>query len=100
MQLTSLSFAGLPVGAADVPRIPEHCVQYALILLWPKLLSFTSPDKYQMAEKPKDYDEKANGGKEWEPPSAVKLDKGERHSMSIAKAGVRPSTHLFVGWLL
>lgn len=59
---------------ADVPRIPEHCVQYAMILLWPRLAEFTSPDKYKMAEKPKDYDEKKEG-KEWEPPSAIKLDK-------------------------
>ncbi len=59
---------------ADVPRIPEHCVQYAMILLWPKLIEFTSPEQYKMAEKPADYDEKKEG-KEWEPPSGVKLDK-------------------------
>jgi len=58
---------------ADVPRIPEHCIQYALILLWPKLLSLNSPEDFKMAEKPKDWDEK----KEWEPPSAVKLDKDD-----------------------
>jgi len=61
---------------ADVPRIPEHCIQWALITQWPLLESFTSVTEYKMGERKDEKDEKKmdTGG--------VQLDKDNVNHMT------------------
>eukprot|EP00466_Bigelowiella_natans_P006100 jgi/Bigna1/90648/estExt_fgenesh1_pg.C_750076 len=37
----------------NTPRIAEHCIAYALILLWPRLKSLKSHKEYEMVQKKK-----------------------------------------------
>jgi len=64
---------------ADVPRIPEHCVQYVMILVWPRLKTLDTVDKFELFEKPKDWDDSKGM---WEPPGLIKLDKDDPLHMS------------------
>jgi ubiquitin-activating enzyme E1 C len=32
------------------PRIPEHCIQYALLFRWPNLMAIESPEEYKLFE--------------------------------------------------
>lgn len=41
----------------NVPRIPEHCIAYALKMLWPRLVSFSSAKEYVLGEKSSGDDE-------------------------------------------
>jgi len=63
---------------ADVPRIPEHCIQYALLMQWPYLLELKAVDNFKLADRPKEKE----GEKLPEPPNAVKLDKDDILHMS------------------
>ena len=53
----------------NVPRLPEHCIVYALKVEWPLLLSFASPTEYSLYER-------KDAGDEFVP-SAVSLDKDD-----------------------
>merc|ERR1719445_2386519 len=42
----------------NVPRLPEHCIIYALKVNWPRLISFQSPTEYEEAAPAEGEDEK------------------------------------------
>lgn len=58
---------------ANIPRIPEHCIAWALYLRWPLLCEFNSVDDYKLYEA-KDPDDKN--------PDPVKLDKDDEVHLS------------------
>jgi len=58
---------------ANVPRIPEHCIMFALQIQWPLLTSFKSVDEYSMTDS---RDEKKD-----DKPS-VSLDKDDINHMT------------------
>ena len=58
----------------NIPRLPEHCILYALKVEWPLLQSFTSPTDYQLYER-------AHAGDEHSP-AAVSLDKDDAAHMT------------------
>jgi ubiquitin-activating enzyme E1 C len=58
----------------NVPRIPEHCIVYALKIQWPLLLEFQSAKQYKIYEKKDPSDEFI--------PSGVSLDKDDIHHMT------------------
>ena len=58
----------------NVPRLPEHCIVYALKVEWPLLLSFTSPTQFELYER-------KDGGDDYLP-SAVSLDKDDARHMT------------------
>jgi len=58
---------------ASVPRIPEHCISYAMKILWPLLEEFTTVSDYKMFVKKDEKDEA---------PAKVKLDKDNLDHMS------------------
>lgn len=58
----------------NIPRLPEHCILYALKVEWPMLQSFTSPTEYQMYERSHAGDDHA--------PGAVSLDKDDAAHMT------------------
>jgi len=61
----------------NVPRLPEHCIIYALKVNWPRLISFTSPTEFEekkVDEKEEEEEEELEGG--------VTLDKDNLEHMS------------------
>eukprot|EP01006_Ploeotia_vitrea_P023055 TRINITY_DN55503_c0_g1_i1.p1 TRINITY_DN55503_c0_g1~~TRINITY_DN55503_c0_g1_i1.p1 ORF type:complete len:455 (+),score=267.34 TRINITY_DN55503_c0_g1_i1:107-1366(+) len=58
---------------ANVPRIPQHCIQYVYEIMWPLLEEFNSVDDYKLYEQ-KDGDDYV--------PAKVKLDKDDAQHMS------------------
>jgi len=63
----------------NVPRLPEHCIIYALKVNWPRLISFNSPTDFEEAAPVEGEDEKEDlpSG-----PSGVTLDKDNLEHMS------------------
>jgi len=59
---------------ADVPRIPEHCIQYVLVIMWPLLEEFKSVDNFKLYEKKDKGDEFT--------PNGVRLDKDDVNHMT------------------
>jgi hypothetical protein len=52
MALTvALSSVDCSCTIRNVPRIPEHCIVYALKVEWPLLTSFTSVDDFVLSER-------------------------------------------------
>jgi ubiquitin-activating enzyme E1 C len=64
---------------ASKPRIPEHCIQYALIIEWPLLTEFKNADTFKMKEKPKESEIKEDNVKQV---GAVELDKDDIEHMT------------------
>ena len=58
----------------NIPRLPEHCILYALKVEWPMLQSFTSPSQYELYERTHAGDDHA--------PAAVSLDKDDAAHMT------------------
>ena len=58
----------------NVPRLPEHCIVYALKVEWPLLLSFRSPSDFELYER-------KDAGDDFLP-SAVSLDKDDARHMT------------------
>lgn len=89
----------------NVPRIPAHCIVYALKIEWPLLTSFTSVDEYEMADRPTEEPSAAGGpaaGDDEEMTASVPLDKDNVHHMTwlfnrasarAAKFGIRGVTY-------
>lgn len=61
----------------NVPRLPEHCIIYALKVNWPNLLTFTSPTDYTEREIKEDEEEEEGSS-----PEGVTLDKDNLEHMS------------------
>lgn len=63
----------------NVPRLPEHCIIYALKVNWPRLISFNSPTDFEEAAPVEGEDEKEDlpSG-----PGGVTLDKDNLEHMS------------------
>lgn len=60
---------------AHVPRTPEHCVMYAHLILWPRLISLTSVEQYDLAAPA------AEGGPAKDP-AGVELDADDETHMT------------------
>ena len=58
----------------NIPRLPEHCILFALKVEWPMLQSFTSPTDYHLYERTHAGDDHA--------PAAVALDKDDAAHMT------------------
>lgn len=62
----------------NVPRLPEHCIIYALKVNWPRLISFISPIDYEEIEVKEGDDTKEDESG----PEGVTLDKDNLEHMS------------------
>ena len=75
----SLASMPPPVGfptctIRHVPRLPEHCIVYALKVEWPLLTSFTSASDFSLYER--------CGADDEHTPAAVQLDKDDAQHLS------------------
>jgi ubiquitin-activating enzyme E1 C len=92
----------------NVPRIPEHCIVYALKIEWPLLQSFTSVDEFVLGERKEEPAAAAAGasgptaGDDEEMTGSVSLDKDNVHHMTwiynraaarAAKFGIKGVTY-------
>lgn len=75
----------------NVPRLPEHCILYALKVEWPLLVSFNSHDKFELYEKTSEDDAHV--------PSGVTLDKDDVEHMRwlYERAAARATTFGITG---
>ena len=64
----------------NIPRLPEHCILYALKVEWPLLESFTSPTQFTLADRAQTSG--GGGGGDEHAPAAVALDKDDAAHMS------------------